>query len=194
MSHLIRYPFFKKIDWQKIPYLSCGCLIFSNLIPFYGVLFLHWSIFSIVILYLLESVVFGFFLMLKVSLVDKPHPDTFGFIFFYWMCLVVYWFVTILLFRSPEISLVQVGSVLFLILLSHSVSFSFNFIIKEEFKLVSAEQLLIGALERVIIIQTISVATALTIDFVNNPALPIVSVMIIAKTIIDLFEHLKEHA
>src|SRR3989344_5925394 len=41
-------------------------LILTNLIPLFGVLFYHWSLFSIFILYWLESAIIGFFTILKM--------------------------------------------------------------------------------------------------------------------------------
>lgn len=49
-------------------------LIVSNLIPLYGVLFLKWTVFSVLILYWLESAVIGFYNILKMYVAGSFAP------------------------------------------------------------------------------------------------------------------------
>src|SRR3989338_5535015 len=46
--------------------ISTISLIIANLIPLMGVLFFNWSLFSILILYWVESAVIGFYTILKM--------------------------------------------------------------------------------------------------------------------------------
>jgi hypothetical protein len=50
-------------------------LIIVNLIPLFGVLFLDWGIFSILIIYWLESAVIGFYTILKMILCWRPFNE-----------------------------------------------------------------------------------------------------------------------
>lgn len=49
-------------------------LIFSNLIPLYGVFFQNWDAFWIVLLYWTENLIIGFFNVLRMAFVRVPKP------------------------------------------------------------------------------------------------------------------------
>ena len=61
---------FKK-DWLDIPVIA---LIAANTIPLFGVVFLDWDAFSIVLLYWSENLVIGFYNILKIAFAAVPHP------------------------------------------------------------------------------------------------------------------------
>jgi hypothetical protein len=60
-----------KIDWLDIPVLA---LLAANAIPLFGVLFLGWDAFYIVLLYWAENIVIGFYNVLKMVFAAVPHP------------------------------------------------------------------------------------------------------------------------
>jgi len=60
---------FKK-DWLDIPVIA---LLAANVIPLFGVLFLDWDAFSIVLLYWSENLVIGFYNILKIAFAAVPH-------------------------------------------------------------------------------------------------------------------------
>jgi hypothetical protein len=60
-----------KKDLLDIPVII---LLTANAIPLFGVLFLRWDIFYIVILYWAENVVIGFYNVLKMVFAAVPHP------------------------------------------------------------------------------------------------------------------------
>lgn len=62
---------FSRIDWYDIPVLA---LLTANAIPLFGVLFLGWDAFYIVLLYWSENVVIGFYNVLKMVFAAVPHP------------------------------------------------------------------------------------------------------------------------
>jgi hypothetical protein len=60
-----------KKDWLDLPVIA---LLAANTIPLFGVLFLGWDAFYIVLLYWAENVVIGFYNVLKMVFAAAPHP------------------------------------------------------------------------------------------------------------------------
>src|ERR1043166_3021726 len=54
--------------------LSTAVLVFANAIPLFGVLFLGWKVFPLILLYWLENVVVGGFNVLRVLGADPQDP------------------------------------------------------------------------------------------------------------------------
>ena len=61
---------FKK-DWFDISVIA---LLAANVVPLFGVLFLDWDAFFIVLLYWSENLIIGFYNILKIALAAVPHP------------------------------------------------------------------------------------------------------------------------
>jgi len=57
--------------WTNLPLLA---LLVSNAVPLFGVLYLKWDVFYIVLLYWAENLVIGFYNILKIALVRVGHP------------------------------------------------------------------------------------------------------------------------
>jgi len=60
-----------KKDGLDLPVIA---LLAANAIPLFGVLFLNWDAFYIVLLYWTENVVIGFYNVLKMVFAAVPHP------------------------------------------------------------------------------------------------------------------------
>jgi hypothetical protein len=60
-----------KKDLLDIPVIA---LLAANMIPLFGVLFLKWDAFYVVLLYWAENLVIGFYNVLKMAFVAVPHP------------------------------------------------------------------------------------------------------------------------
>jgi hypothetical protein len=54
--------------------ISVIALLAANTIPFWGVLFLGWDAFFVVLLYWSENLVIGFYYVLKIVFAAVPHP------------------------------------------------------------------------------------------------------------------------
>ena len=54
--------------------ISVIALLAANTIPFWGVLFLGWDAFFIVLLYWSENLIIGFYNVLKIVFAAAPHP------------------------------------------------------------------------------------------------------------------------
>jgi hypothetical protein len=57
--------------WTNIPLLA---LLAANAVPLFGVLFLKWDAFYVVLLYWAENLVIGFYNVLKMAFVKVNHP------------------------------------------------------------------------------------------------------------------------
>jgi hypothetical protein len=60
-----------KKDLLDLPIIA---LLAANAIPLFGVVFLDWNAFNVVILYWAENLVIGFYNVLKITLAAVPHP------------------------------------------------------------------------------------------------------------------------
>ncbi|HUV65846.1 MAG TPA: DUF6498-containing protein [Sedimentisphaerales bacterium] len=60
-----------KKDLSDVPILA---LLAANTIPLFGVVFLGWDAFTIVLLYWTENVIVGFYNVLKMAFAAVPHP------------------------------------------------------------------------------------------------------------------------
>jgi len=49
-------------------------LVVANLIPLWGVIFLEWDVFNIVLLYWAENIIVGFYNILRMAIVKEKHP------------------------------------------------------------------------------------------------------------------------
>lgn len=58
-------------DWLDVPVIALSA---ANAVPLFGVLFLHWDAFYVVLLYWAENVVIGFYNVLKMVFAAAPHP------------------------------------------------------------------------------------------------------------------------
>jgi len=54
--------------------LPLASLLAANTLPLFGVLFLDWDAFAMVLLYWAENVILGFYNIVKMILVKSPHP------------------------------------------------------------------------------------------------------------------------
>jgi hypothetical protein len=62
---------FSKRHLSDIPLLA---LIIANAVPVFGVLYLGWDAFSLVLLYWAENIVVGFYNVLRIACAKAPHP------------------------------------------------------------------------------------------------------------------------
>jgi len=60
-----------KKDWLDLPVVA---LLAANAIPLFGVLFLNWDAFYVVLLYWTENIVVGFYNVLKMMFAAVPRP------------------------------------------------------------------------------------------------------------------------
>lgn len=197
--------------WKK---KSVQVLILANLLPLLGVLLFDWSLFAVMYLYWFENVIIGLFNMMRMSRAEgkldetneaKLNNETYtrdkrgALIFFF---LIHYGIFTIIhgvfvtsffgtmsgqIILPPEIALGTIA-----LLMSHAFSYYTNFIRQGEYKRVSETQLFIQPYKRVIILHvTIIFGGGLVMLF--HSALPALILLIIIKTLVDVWAHSLEH-
>ena len=191
-------------------YPSSLVLILVNLIPLLGVLFFSWDIFTVIILYWMESAVIGFFNILKMQKINnyKFTPLVPFFIMHYVIFMFVHLFFILQLFQpNLELASGQVAAFVIVfeyfkaliislsfIFLSHGMSFVFNFIKKQEFKYVSLKKQMFVPYRRIIIMHIIIMLAGAGIIYTNySQEVSAVVFLVILKIIFDLGSHIFEH-
>jgi len=215
-----------KKDLLDIPVIS---LLIANALPVWGVMFLGWDAFYIVLLYWAENLVIGFYNVLKIAFAAVPNPIAHlgklflipFFIIHYggftaihgffvlalfhkegqgpsmdgmnWPCFLV--FVQILFNVSKYMYSVvptQVKLVVLALFLSHGVSFVQNYLLKGEYKTAKPEKLMGSPYGRVFVMHISIIAGGFLTMAVGSPA-PLLVVLVILKTILDVNLHNREH-
>lgn len=186
-------------------------LVIANVFPLIGVLFFGWSLFAIIFLYWFENIVIGLYNIVRMNkatgggpnkkyeMTVNGQPRMMGkasFSGFFAMHYGIFTFVhgvfVFTLFGPPDISLYYVGAAVLFLFISHGASYYFNFIKKEEYKRVTAEDLSWQPYLRILVIHITIIFGGMLINFIGAPAAALV-VMIIMKTFMDGIAHVIEH-
>lgn len=187
---------------------SVLALLAANSVPLLGVLFLDFSLFQILFLYWFESAIVGFYYVLKVfksnALIAIFYTPFFilhyGIFMVVHLSFIIAIFAPDLTFSSPLpppdifLPLIKENMVQIVALfISHGVSFFTNFIGSREYKNADTGLSYFSAYSRIIIMHiTLLLGAALIVIF-HAPIMGLVCLIII-KTIVDLYYHLREHS
>lgn len=195
---------------KNLPIISILALVLANVSVLYFALEGEHAIFSILLLYWAESAIIGFFAFLKVLFYKGQYfflriLTTIFFFVHYGAFMLAHFFI-ILAFMpesvkdSPDyvnltIALFSTFLVPFLgLLVSHTVSFITNFIGKREYE---REMTFVGPsvapYKRIILMQLTLILGALAASAVGN-SYALIVVMVVIKTGIDVYAHIREHA
>lgn len=191
-------------------YPSGVTLILVNMVPLLGVLFFSWDVFSVIILYWMESAVIGFFNILKMQKINdyKFTPLIPLFIMHYVIFMSAHiWF--IINFFQPNLASasgqVEAFLIVFqyfkglfislsLIFLSHGLSFVYNFIQKEEFKKTSLKKQMFSPYKRILVMNFVVMLAGTGIVYLDyDQAVSAVVFLVVLKIIFDLMAHIFEH-
>jgi hypothetical protein len=191
-------------------------LVLVNLIPLFGVLFFDWSVYSILIIYWLESAVIGFWNIMKMRksearskpgeiistrLNGKPITQMakpaiiFFFIIHYGIFMTVHGAFVLLFFGlqtgfdADPLGIVLAAVSLFV---SHGLSYKQNFIGKGEYKKKSVDRLMMEPYGRILIMHFVIIGGAFLIASFNGPEILVV-LLVVLKIILDLAGHAWEH-
>ncbi|HTT69046.1 MAG TPA: DUF6498-containing protein [Gemmatimonadales bacterium] len=198
-------------DQRGVP-PSALVLIAANLVPLVGVVALHWTVFSILLLYWCENVVVGVFNVLRM-LVASPKDVAADaakvffipfFMFHYGMFTMVHGIFVMALFGpgggrfspSPAAFLAAVrgagiGYGALAILLSHGFSFVHNYLASGEFRRASLPQLMAQPYARVMVLHVTILLGGFAAKAMGAPVAALL-LLIALKTLIDLRAHLAE--
>jgi hypothetical protein len=181
-------------------------LVAANLVPLVGVLFLGWSVWTILTVYWLENGIVGFYNVLKMAVV--PGIGKLGMIPFFIVHYGMFWLVhgifvqtlpgltgfgtAVGTARSTGVDLSSVILAGIGLFISHGVSFVFNFLRRGEQLRTSATELMFAPYRRVVILHLTILFGALAVAAFGARLLPLV-ILVSLKTATDLGFHLREH-
>lgn len=214
-------------DWLDVPIIA---LLVANAVPLFGVLFLGWDAFYIVVLYWAENVVIGFYNVLKMVFAAVPHPAAHVgklflipfFIVHYGGFTAVHGFFVLALFHKgegPSMPAGQMSWPCFLVFVqmllnvikyayliipsqvriavlalfaSHGVSFVQNYLLKGEYAAAKPNELMGSPYGRVVVMHVAILAGGFLVMAFGSPA-PLLVVLVVLKTILDINLHNREH-
>ncbi|HZX19699.1 MAG TPA: DUF6498-containing protein [archaeon] len=191
-------------------------LILANVVPLIGVLFFNWSILFVLLYYWLESVVVGFFNVLKMAMASTESVQVSGGIakaipigiklfmipFFivhysgFMLGHLIFIFVLGTFFSNNVpiniLDIITVFSAAISLFISHGISFLTNYVGKKEYLNTSIHQQMFAPYGRIFVMHITIVIGAFFVVFTGIPAALIV-LFIALKTLVDIGAHLKEH-
>jgi hypothetical protein len=191
-------------------------LILINLIPLFGVLFFNWSVTTILLIYWTESLVIGFFSILKIFYYtplkktdEAPLPMrifisaffTFHYGGFMMGHLIFIFAITFFgkgvtpysaLLPIIKDSIIPVISSFLFLAISHTISFNQNFIKNKEYtKTKKRENVMVAPYKRIFLMQIVLIFGGILSTVFNSSA--IIALFVILKIFLDIFAHRKEH-
>jgi hypothetical protein len=209
-----------RLSWQKIGVTeltrpSVATLLIANVLPLFGVLFLGWKIFPLLVLFWLENVIVGVFNVFKMLVASptsgKQWVAKVGaipfFCFHYGMFTLVHGIFVFVMFGgilmdSPDFPTpaavaqvfgdFQIGWAALALFISHLVSFIFNYIGKGEYKQVNLNALMGEPYGRVVVLHVTIIVGGFLIAFLGSPIFALI-LLLVLKTVIDIQAHLREH-
>ena len=197
--------------WHDSSRMAIVSLVVANLVPLAAVLSGRWSLFSVMFLYWAENAVIGGYNVLKILLAQggsRPSawPARLPLALFFAMHYGIFWFVHGIfvfvlfggqgmrgfnLWRSVQIT-PDLWSVLGLLILSHGISFTNNFVGRREYLVVTPQEQMMQPYTRVIILHVVVLAGGFLVMLLGQP-LPALVLLVVLKTGFDLRAHLAEH-
>jgi len=183
-------------------------LIGANLVPLAGVLFFHWDLPSVMLLFWAESAIIGFYTMLKIAVIGKflallaapffaAHFS--GFMVMHFLFIYEF-FVRGMHATGPEPPVAQALRGVFVplwpsfaaLFMSHGVSFFSNFLGKREYATTSISEVMTAPYNRIMVMQLAIIFGGWIIMLLNAPEGAVV-LLVVLKTVLDLRAHGKEH-
>jgi hypothetical protein len=170
-------------------------LVVANLLPLYGVWFLNWNVFSIILLYWLESAIIGGFTLLKIKK-TRGDEKLFYIPFFmvhFGLFMFVHLIFLLVFFFSRDVSAGGLFLTFLSLCFSHYVSYQLNFIQKKEYEKLSAGTLFVRPYPRIIVMHlTVILGGFLVLS--TGGARWALTLMVLFKIVADVASHLWEHS
>ena len=193
---------------------SALVLVAANLVPLAGVLFFGWSVFATLLLFWVENVIVGGFNLLRMACAQPANPASWAlklflipfFTFHYGMFVTVHGIFVLTLFSgqmpsrgfpTPATFLHAVQSAgiapaSLALVMSHGVSFAFNYIGTGEYRTVPLPALMMRPYGRVMVLHVVILVGGFLVAQLGSPLLPL-ALLVVLKTGLDLVAHLREH-
>jgi hypothetical protein len=189
---------------------SLTALAVANLWPLAGVVFLHWTVFSVVLLFWLENVIVGVFNLARMWMAQGGSSNPGGKAFFmpfftvhYGMFTLVHGIFVLALFGGAmgegglgtlgrSIEEARVGAAALALAASHGVSFVFNYLGSGEFRTTTLDTLMVQPYGRVVVLHLMILFGGFLIMALGSPMIPL-ALLVILKIGLDVTAHVKEH-
>jgi hypothetical protein len=195
---------------------SAIALIAANALPIFGVIWLDWDVYPVILLYWLENGVIGLFTILRLVFSSSPEPRK---VFmkllvtpFFCMHYGGFWighglFVlvafgplkshglpTIQMIGATILDAIRVNALWFALAglaISHAYSFIWNFLLKGERNKAFIVELQEAPYSRVIILHLVIILGGFLMMQLHSPVMGMITLTIL-KTVVDLWSHSKE--
>ena len=198
------------------PTVSIVALVGANAIPLLGVIFLGWQAFPILLIYWVENVTAGAFNVLRM-LAARPDITALWvakaflipfFCFHYGMFTAVHGAFVFAIFGPhsgvpglfPTVSAVRsaihdngIEFAVLALVMSHAVSFVWNYMLGGEFRRVMPTTLMMQPYQRVMVLHLVIILGAAATLALGSPLAALV-VLVVVKTAIDVVAHTRERA
>ena len=206
----------KRFNW------ALYSLLFFNLLPIIGVLFYNWDIFPVIYIYFLETVVIGFFGLLKIIVAegqDYCYEKSFiadvllsqifpylnstsskgAVVMSYFISSIIFYGILfglcLLAFTPQNLALAWNTNYLIIVLgliISHGISFFQNYIGRKEYYFAVPYGEMIPPFDRVLMMFLVFASGAFTIYQLDSSILLLVA-LIVLKIIFDIIAHYQDH-
>jgi len=193
---------------------SALVLVAANFVPLAGVLFLGWSVFATLLLFWVENVIVGGFNVLRMLWARPDNPVLWMakagmipfFTFHYGMFVTVHGIFVLTLFGgvhergfpgpavfSHAVQAAGIAPAALALLLSHGVSFVFNYIGAGEYRTAQLAVLMTRPYGRVMVLHVVILGGGFLVQALGSPAYAL-ALLVVLKTGLDLVAHAREHA
>jgi hypothetical protein len=172
-------------------------LIAANAVPISGIFLVGWDLFSVLFYYWLESLVVGIYNIPKMLMAHKNPTEhkLSGIIFFvihYSGFMAGHGFFLYALFSPIRLLLSTVILGIGSLIISHGISFVFNFIGRQEYQKVSLSEQMIAPYKRILVMHLTIILCGFLLNLISRNEITLI-ILVILKIIIDVKLHLKEH-
>jgi hypothetical protein len=194
---------------------SVMLLVAANLLPLYGVCFLGWEVFPVLLLFWVENVIVGVLNVFKMLVASPSRPTGWlvkvfmipFFCFHYGMFTLVHGIFVFGLFGGyftsgagfpDEASLLgaignfRLGWAILALFLSHAASFAINYLGKGEYRQASLKDLMQQPYGRVVLLHVTIVIGGFLVTLLGSPVFALV-LLVLLKGTIDVQVHIREH-
>lgn len=197
-------------EWLTVPVVV---MVLANLAPVYGVLYFGWTVFPVILFFWFENVIIGVFNVLKflaaepgsiLKWLGKLFLIPF-FCFHYGMFTFVHGIFVFGMFgggfsKGGSLEFLQVWNVfreqnlfgpVIALVISHGVSFFWNYIGKGEYKTASLDMLMAGPYARVVVLHLTILFGGLLAKVLGAPVYALL-LLVLLKIVVDIKAHIRE--
>jgi hypothetical protein len=206
---------FFKIDSRQLGKPTLIVLILANLVPLYGVLFLHWKVFPILFVFWIENIIIGIYNLIKMVYCQGFKKELWGikantimfFSLHYGIFTLVHGMFIVVLFSgimdkngsidgwSTFVNYLSNFNLILAVIaltISHGVSLWLNYFGSGEYKDTTLTQLMTQPYGRVVITHLTIMASGLLLKVLNAPLVGLI-VLVILKMGLDILSHISQH-